>query len=139
MLRTTTPIAATAIIFAASGAWAGGHGSTEDVLNHHLTSFGAGDLEGVMSDYTEDSVIILPGAKLEGLEAIEGLFVALIGEFSKPGMVFNMGDVAIHNNVAYITWTAETADNVYGLSTDTFVIEDGKIAVQTVTVAATPK
>jgi hypothetical protein len=31
---------------------------------------------------------------------------------------------------AFILWTAETADNVYELGTDTFVVRDGKITVQ---------
>lgn len=34
--------------------------STEDVLNHHLASLGAEDIEAVMEDYTEDSVILTP-------------------------------------------------------------------------------
>jgi hypothetical protein len=42
-------------------------------------------------------------------------------------------------NVAYFAWEAETADNVYELGGDTFVIEDGKIATQTLTLKATPK
>jgi hypothetical protein len=36
-------------------------------------------------------------------------------------------------------WTAETADNVYEVGTDTFVVRDGKIAAQSFTGKITPK
>ena len=45
----------------------------------------------------------------------------------------------IEGEVAYIVWTAETADNVYELATDTFLIRNGKIAVQSFTAKVTPK
>jgi hypothetical protein len=45
----------------------------------------------------------------------------------------------IEGQVAYIVWTAETADNVYELATDTFLVRDGKIAVQTFAGKVTPK
>ena len=40
---------------------------------------------------------------------------------------------------AYILWTAETADNIYELGTDTFVVQNGKIVVQSFTGKTTPK
>ena len=45
----------------------------------------------------------------------------------------------IEGEVAYIVWVAETADNVYELATDTFLVRDGKIAVQSFTAKVTPK
>ncbi len=33
---------------------------TEKTLLHHLEALGEGDIDAVMSDYTEDSVIITP-------------------------------------------------------------------------------
>lgn len=120
--------------------FAGGHAlSTEEVLTKHLTSFGAGDVDAIMEDYTDDSVIVLQSGVLDGPEAIRGLFVALVAEFSKPGMTFSLDTTHISGNVAYIVWHAETADNVYEYATDTFVIEDGKIQTQTVAFAVSPK
>jgi ketosteroid isomerase-like protein len=34
--------------------------STESVLGHHLSSVGAGDVDAIMEDFTEDSVIFTP-------------------------------------------------------------------------------
>jgi hypothetical protein len=39
----------------------------------------------------------------------------------------------------YIWWTGETADNVYELGTDTFVVRDGKIVARSFTGKITPK
>ena len=39
----------------------------------------------------------------------------------------------VEDDYAYILWTAETADNVYEVGTDTFVMRDGKIVAQSFT------
>ena len=53
--------------------------STEDVLDHHLQAFGAGDLNGILEDYTTDSVVIASdGAVLRGPEQMAPLFQAFI-------------------------------------------------------------
>ncbi|MEM7536720.1 MAG: hypothetical protein AAF639_31355 [Chloroflexota bacterium] len=36
--------------------------SVEAVLTHHLEGFSSGDVDMVMEDYTEDSVLIMPDA-----------------------------------------------------------------------------
>jgi hypothetical protein len=132
-------VAASALIFATQ-AWADGHGMSPDkVLEHHLTSFGAGDVDAIMEDYNEDSVIILQSGILEGTEAIRGLFDALVAEFSKPGMTFSLDATHISGDVVYIVWHAETADNTYHFASDTFVIDHGKIQTQTLAFTATPK
>jgi ketosteroid isomerase-like protein len=114
--------------------------STEDVLDHHLQSFGAGDLSGLLRDYSDESVIIAPdGSVLRGSEQAAPLFRALIAEFSKPGASFSLDQRVIDGETAYITWSAETADNVYELGTDTFWIHGGKILAQTLAVKANPK
>lgn len=127
------------LIFATS-AFADGHTrSTEQVLTAHLTAFGSGNVDAIMQDYNDDSVIVTPLGALEGTDAIRGLFVALVTEFSKPGMTFSLDTTHINGDFAYIIWTAETADNVYEYATDTFFIDDGKIVFQTVAFKATPK
>lgn len=114
--------------------------STEDVLDHHLQAFGAGDLSGILQDYADESVIIAPdGSVLRGSEQAAPLFEALVAEFSKPGASFSLDQRVIDGETAYITWSAETADNVYELGTDTFWIHGGKILAQTLAVKANPK
>jgi hypothetical protein len=45
----------------------------------------------------------------------------------------------VQGDYAYILWTAETADNVYELGTDTFVVRHGKIVAQSFTGRIKPK
>jgi ketosteroid isomerase-like protein len=113
--------------------------STKDVVDRHLKCFSEGDLNGILSDYAPGAVLFTSDGPLRGAEAIRPLFQALIVEFGKPGAVFSMKRQFVEGDYAYILWTAETADNVYELGTDTFVVRDGKIVAQSFTGKITPK
>jgi ketosteroid isomerase-like protein len=113
--------------------------TTQTVLEHHLGCFGAGDLDGILSDYAPDSVLFTPSGPLVGLDAIKPLYVGMFAEFGKPGMSFEMQHQAVEGDYAYIVWTAETADNVYEVATDTFVVRGGKIVAQSFAGKITPK
>ena len=104
--------------------------STRSVIENHLKCFGEGDVEGILSDYEPDAVLFTPGALLRGVEAIRPLFEAMVAEFRKPGAAFRLSQMAVDGEHGYIVWIAETADNVYELGTDTFVVRGGKIAAQ---------
>jgi ketosteroid isomerase-like protein len=113
--------------------------STKDVLDHHLKCFEEGDLEGILSDYAPGAVLFTSDGPLKGTDAIRPLFQALVAEFGKPGATFRMKQQFIDGDYAYILWTAETADNVYEVATDTFVVREGKIVAQSFTGKVTPR
>jgi hypothetical protein len=46
---------------------------------------------------------------------------------------------SIDGEFAYALWSAETADNVYAMATDTHVVRDGKIVAQSFAGLITPK
>ena len=107
--------------------------STKDVLDNHLKCFSEGDLAGILSDYAPEAVMFTQDGPLRGPEAMKPLFQALIAEFAKPGARFSLKRQSVDGDYAYILWTAETADNVYEVATDTFVVRDGKITAQSFT------
>jgi ketosteroid isomerase-like protein len=113
--------------------------STKEVLDHHLKCFGEGDLKGILSDYAPDAIMFTPDGPLRGVDAMRPLFQAMIAEFGKPGAVVSMKQQSVDGEYAYILWTAETADNVYEMATDTFVVRDGKIVAQSFTGKITPR
>jgi ketosteroid isomerase-like protein len=113
--------------------------STKDVLDHHLKCFDEGDLEGILSDYAPSAVLFTADGPLRGVNAIRPLFQAMVAEFGKPGATFSMKQQFVEGDHAYILWSAETADNVYELGTDTFVVRDGKIVAQSFTGKITAK
>jgi ketosteroid isomerase-like protein len=102
--------------------------STEDtkaILDHHSEALDAGDVDDLMSDYTEDSVFISNlGGVVKGLDAIRGVF-----EMTKDGLPdFEALGEHVEGDVGYVWWKASGI----AFGTDTFVIRDGKIATQTV-------
>jgi ketosteroid isomerase-like protein len=113
--------------------------STKDVVDRHLEFFGKRDVKGILSDYASGAVLFTPDGPLRGADAIRPFFQAMIAEFRKPDSAFSLKQEFIEGDYAYILWTAETADNVYELGTDTFVVRDGKIVAQSFAGKITPK
>jgi hypothetical protein len=54
-------------------------------------------------------------------------------------MSFEMLRQDVDGEVAYIVWKAETAANRFELGTDTFVVRNGKIVIQTFASKSSPK
>ena len=113
--------------------------STKDIVDHHLKSFGEGDLNGILSDYAPGAILFTPEGPLKGIDAIRSLFQAMLAEFGKPGAAFSLKQQFVEGDYAYILWTAETADNVYEMATDTFVVREGKIVIQSFAGRIVPK
>jgi ketosteroid isomerase-like protein len=113
--------------------------SAKEIVEQHLRCFSEGDIEGILSDYAPGAIFFTADGPLRGVDEIRPLFQAMIAEFGKPGAAFSMKHQCVEGDYAYILWTAETADNVYELGTDTFVVRDGKIVAQSFTGKITPK
>ena len=102
--------------------------STEAVLNHHLQAFGEG-IDSIMADYTEDSVVIAPEGTYRGLEELRAFFTSLVEGLPEGSWeAFKLCRKEVVGEIAYIHWEALPW---ILLGTDTFVVRDGKIAVQT--------
>ena len=113
--------------------------ATKSVVDHHLESFRARDLDGILSDYAPGAVLITPQGPLEGVAAIRPLFEAMVAEFSQPGAKFELQRTIVSGDHAFIVWTAESSANVYEIGTDTFVVRDDRIALQTFAARIVPK
>ena len=113
--------------------------TTEQVLQRHVKCFFQGDLEGVVADYAADAVLFTPGGPLKGHGAIRELYRGMIKEFAQPGTTFSMQLQSIDGEFAYALWSAETADNLYEMATDTHVVRDGKIVAQSFAGQIKPK
>lgn len=113
--------------------------TTNDILDHHLQCFAEGDLSGILSDYAPQAVLFTPDGPLKGPDAMRPLFEAMFAEFAKPGASFDIKQRSVEGDMAYILWSAETADNVYEMATDTLVVRDGKIVGQSFAGKIVPK
>src|SRR5689334_6256498 len=103
---------------------------TRAVVEHHLEALQAGDLEATMDDYTEESVLLLPGMVLKGLEQLRGVFAQALETNFKPGAAeFILETFDVEEDHALITWHQEAAGAPPFWATDTFMVRDGKIVV----------
>lgn len=104
---------------------------TKQVFDHHVQTFKANDLEGVMADYTEESILITPDATFKGLAEIRKNFENAFGALPADGTTMTVVKEVISGSVAYFVWKATTPALEFKYATDTFIIVDGKILQQT--------
>ena len=104
---------------------------TSLVLTHHLTAFGNNDLDGIMKDYTEESELFTPNGSLKGLAEIRKFFEAFFIAIP-TGSTFEMQQLTLSGELAYIVWASESAAAKIPLGTDTFLFDGDKIKFHTV-------
>ena len=102
----------------------------QQVLYAHLQAIRSGNLVTLMQDYTEDSVFITQAGSFTGLSEIKGEFERLLAAFP-PGSTFNLLQQTIVGNYIFLVWSGESAFLKIPFATDTFLIQDNKIALQT--------
>jgi ketosteroid isomerase-like protein len=114
--------------------------ATQAVLDHHLAAFGAGDTDEILKDYSDESVLITADGPIRGLDALRAAFEGFFSGLFAPGTYdFVMDAFHVEGEVAHIVWHADCASADVVLGTDTFVVRDGKIAVQTFAARIDPK
>lgn len=99
---------------------------TERVVRRHIEAGKLGDATVIPRDYADDAVIVMSGTATTGVGAIQEVFEGL---YARTPLELNYTTQIFENDVGYVVWTYE---NLTG--SDTFVVRDGKIAVQTVIV-----
>ncbi len=103
---------------------------TEATFAHHMQALGAGQLDDLLSDYTEDSVLFSAFGRAHGTAEIRAFFETTFK--TMPGMTatFEILKQEIEGEIVYFIWKAPP---YVTMGSDTFVMRDGKIMVQTVT------
>ncbi len=104
------------------------------VATHHLDSFMARDIDAVMSDYAPDAVLVLPDGIYSGTESIREQILKAFENGDQDAAPFNVTGTQVAGSLAYATWTWDMADGSVAEGTDTFVVHNGKIAKQTVSI-----
>ena len=98
---------------------------------HHGSTLGAGDLEGILEDYSDDAVLIVQSRVFRGKEGAREVFTQLLQDV--PDAEWDLSTV-FAEDVLYLEWSAEAKDagRRIGDGIDTFIFHDGQIRVQTV-------
>lgn len=105
--------------------------TTRQVLDRHWETFGNNDLEGVMADYDESSVLITPDRMYVGLDEIRQNFVNAFTVFPKDSTIMTLQHSVVKDDLAYIIWSANAPVVKLEYGTDTFIVRNGKIVRQT--------
>ncbi len=103
----------------------------EQLLTHHLGSFQDNDLDALMSDYTEESVLITGDATFTGPAGIRSFFAGLIPLFPTGSTRLELDRMVVIDDLLFIVWHANTPTLKVTLGTDTLLVKDGKIHRQT--------
>ena len=104
---------------------------SKEVVQNHLNSFLNNDLEALMSDYTNESVLITQDTTFTGIEEIRVFFVGLIMHFPQQLSNLVLDKLVANNDLVYIVWHAKTPSLQVPIGSDTFIIRDSKIYQQT--------
>jgi len=102
----------------------------QEIFAHHAEVLIAGDLEGIVSDYTDDAVIITPDGVQRGKDGVRAAFLALLGEV--PNATWDVPVQVFEGDILYIEWSAVSEKTRVTDGVDTFVFAGDGIRVQTV-------
>jgi hypothetical protein len=110
--------------------------SPEQVFDHHAQVLGAGDLEGIVSDYSDDAIVICQGETYRGKDGVRRVFTRLLSDV--PQASWQLPTMVFAEDVMYLEWKAQSAERHVDDGIDTFVFSDGQIRVQTVRYTLSP-
>jgi hypothetical protein len=113
--------------------------TTRAVLEHHWKTFQGNDLDGVMADYTEDSVLITPGRTYKGLKEIRDNFISAFDVYPHATTAMQLNKSIVQRDIGYILWEATAPKLRLSFGTDTFIVRNGKIISQTYAGVSTPR
>ena len=102
----------------------------QEVFAHHGKALAAADLDEIVADYAEDSVVITTAGAAHGKDGVRAVFTALLGDL--PDAVWDLKTQILDGDVLFLEWAADSPLNRVDDGVDTFVFRDGMIVAQTV-------
>ncbi|SPM39790.1 Ketosteroid isomerase-related protein [Mycobacterium numidiamassiliense] len=109
----------------------------QEVFAHHGKALAAGDLDEIVADYTEDSVVITATGAAHGKDGVRAVFTALLGDL--PDAAWDLKTQIFGGDILFLEWAADSHLNRVDDGVDTFVFRDGMILAQTVRYTPHPK
>jgi ketosteroid isomerase-like protein len=102
----------------------------QEVFAHHAQALGAGDLDEIVADYADDSILITPAGAMRGKDGVRAAFATLLADV--PNAAWDLKTQIYEGDVLLLEWTADSTAGPVDDGVDTFVFRDGLITVQTV-------
>jgi ketosteroid isomerase-like protein len=102
----------------------------EEVFQHHAQALGAGDLDEIVADYSDDAVFITPAGVKSGKAGVREGFTQLLADV--PNADWTLPTQIYEGDVLFLEWTAHAEKTRIDDGVDTFIFRDGQIVLQTV-------
>ena len=85
-----------------------------------------------MEHYADDAVLIFGAGIVEGKDGIEGILKEFTTSIIPPNKTkWEIENITVDKNIIYITWSTESDGFDIKHATDTFIVDNGKIVIQT--------
>ncbi len=101
----------------------------DEVFAHHGQTLGGEDLEGIISDYSDDAILIVQNQVYRGKDGARQVFIQLLSDV--PQARWELA-TTFADDVLYLGWKATGGGRKVENGVDTFIFKDGMIRVQTV-------
>jgi len=112
--------------------------SVVEVFEDHLARALIGDLEGdIAANFAPDCVLLTTYGRHDGHDGVRAAAAMLARHL--PGGRIRYTNRLVHDEVAFLEWTAEAPGVCVRDGTHTLVIRDGRIEVVTVHYTVTPR
>ena len=102
----------------------------QEIFAHHAEALIAGDLDGIVADYTDDAVFITPSGVKHGKDGVRQGFTELLADL--PQATWDVPTQIFEGDVLFIEWSAVAEKTRATDGIDTFVFAGDGIRVQTV-------
>jgi ketosteroid isomerase-like protein len=114
-----------------------GSRTAQEVFQDHARAIAAGDLDGIVGDYSEDAMFITHAGVLHGKDGVREGFTRLFGDLPDPK--FDVHTRILEGDVLFLEWTAEARGARGEQGVETFLVRQGEIVLQTVHYVVAPE
>src|SRR3954454_11810606 len=104
--------------------------TAQEILGHHAEVLAAGDLEGIVEDYTDDAVMITPRGTFTGKAGARAAWLGLLDDL--PNATVAVNSVVIEGDVVLMAWAASSDKGRVDDGIDTLILGSDGIRVQTI-------
>ena len=103
------------------------------LIDRHWQALVRGDVPALLADYAEDAVLITGATGvIKGRKAIGEIMSLFVSAIIPPATTtFSLDLTHAEGALGYIVWKAESGTHRIAFSSDTFVLDDGRITMQT--------
>jgi len=105
---------------------------SRQIILNHLDSFYNHDIDSLLSDYTDESIVITLQNTFKGLKEIRTFITQFVVFFPRGETTLILDKLTVEDEVGYIVWHAKTPKIQVSLGSGTFIIKKGKILHQTI-------